>query len=100
MNKKAAAGFVSRFQAILDELDAFEMNEALEELNAEFEDALFMLESIDYEDEDAPEEFADSLEELQALAEAYRALSGEMPELLQKVRELEMCLEMAENNLC
>lgn len=99
MNKKAAAGFVSRFQAILDELDELEMNEALEELNAEFEDALFMLESIDYEDAEAAEEFADSMEALRALAEEYRELSAEMPELLQKVTELEMCLEMAENNL-
>ena len=99
MNKKAAAGFVSRFQAILDELDELEMNEALEELNAEFEDALFMLESIDYEDAEAAEEFADSMEALRALAEEYRELSAEKPELLQKVTELEMCLEMAENNL-
>lgn len=99
MNKKALTGFLSRFQDILDELDAFEMTEELEELNAEFEDALFMIESIDLEDEDAAEELEESFDELAALLEDYRELAEELPEILQKVETLDMCLKMAQSNM-
>ncbi len=99
MNKKALAGFLARFQDILDALDGFEMTDALEELNAEFEDALFMIESIDPEEEDAQEELEESFEELHSLLEDYRELAKEVPELLQKTVEMEMCLKMAESNL-
>ena len=99
MNKKALAGFIDRFHAILDALDEIEMTDELEELNAEFEDALFMLESIDPEDDDAGEELEESCEELAALLEDYRDLAEDVPELLQKLVEFEMCLKMAESNL-
>ena len=53
MKKNSAlAGFYDRFQAILEGMDDFEMDEELEELNAQFEDVLFMMETIDEEDED------------------------------------------------
>ena len=100
MKKNSAlAGFISRFQAILEELDQFEMDEELEEMNAEFEDALFMMESIDEDGEDAAEEIADAMEDMDDLLARYRALCGERPELGQKVLELEMAVQMAKNNL-
>lgn len=100
MKKNSAlAGFLSRFQALLDELDEFEMDDALEEVNAEFEDALFLLESIDDQEEDADEEIADVLEELDDLLTRYRLLAEERAELRQKVLEFEMLLQMAKNTL-
>lgn len=100
MKKNSAlAGFISRFQAILEELDQFEMDEELEEMNAEFEDALFMMETIDEDGEDAAEEIADAMEDMDDLLARYRALCGERPELGQKVLELEMAVQMAKNNL-
>ncbi|MBP3410233.1 MAG: hypothetical protein J6J78_03355 [Clostridia bacterium] len=100
MKKNSAlAGFISRFQAILEELDQFEMDEELEEMNAEFEDALFMMETIDEDGEDAAEEIADAMEDMDDLLARYRALCGEHPELGQKVLELEMAVQMAKNNL-
>lgn len=100
MKKNSAlAGFISRFQAILEELDQFEMDEEMEEMNAEFEDALFMMETIDEDGEDAAEEIADAMEDMDDLLARYRALCGERPELGQKVLELEMAVQMAKNNL-
>lgn len=95
----ALAGFLSRFQALLDALDTFEMDETLEELNAEFEDALFLLESIEDQDEDAGEEIEDALEELDDLLTRYRLLALERTELRQKALEFEMLLQMAKNTL-
>lgn len=100
MKKNSAlAGFISRFQAILEELDQFEMDEEMEEMNAEFEDALFMMETIDEDGGDAAEEIADAMEDMDDLLARYRALCGERPELGQKVLELEMAVQMAKNNL-
>ena len=95
----ALAGFCERFQAILDALDAYEMDETLEELNAQFEDTLFLMENIDPEDEDAAEETEGALEELEDLLAEYRDLAQDRDELSQKVMELEMALKMAQNNL-
>lgn len=100
MKKNSAlASFHSRFQSILDQLDEFEMDEELEELNAQFEDVLFMMESIDEEDMDAAEEIADSLEDMDDLLAEYRQLAENRSELCQKVLELEMAVQMAKNNL-
>lgn len=100
MKKNSAlAGFMGRFQAILEELDQFEMDEELEELNAEFEDSLFMMETIDEDEDDAAEEIADAMEDMDDLLAQYRELSTERPELGQKVLELEMAVQMAKNNL-
>lgn len=95
----AAAGFLARFQDILDDLDEFDMNDELEELNAQLEDSIFLLESIDEDDEDAAEELAGALDEIRSLADEYRRLADETPELSQKVLELEMAVKMAEMNL-
>ena len=100
MKKNSAlAGFLKRFQEILDAMDEFEMDENLEELNAEFEDALFLMESIDEEDEDASEEIEGALDELHELAQQYRAAAEAQAELGQKATELEMAVLMARNNL-
>ena len=100
MKKNSAlAGFYNRFQAILEELDQFEMDEELEELNAEFEDALFMMETIDEDSEDAAEEIADAMEDMEGLLADYQELARQNPELCQKVMELEMAVQMAKNNL-
>lgn len=100
MKKNSAlAGFLTRFQALLDELDEFEMDDALEEVNAEFEDALFLLESIDDQEEDTDEEIAGALEELDDLLTRYRLLAEERAELRQKALEFEMLLQMAKNTL-
>ncbi|MBQ8506360.1 MAG: hypothetical protein IJ466_02880 [Clostridia bacterium] len=95
----AAASFLARFQDILDDMDEFEMTDELEELNAQFEDAIFLLESIDEDDEDASEELEGALEEIGDILDGYRDLSEEMPDLKQKVLELEMAVKMAEMNL-
>lgn len=100
MKKNSAlAGFYNRFQNILSELDEFEMDEELEELNAEFEDALFMMETIDEDGEDAAEEIADAMENMEGLLADYRELANQKRELSQKVLELEMAVQMAKNNL-
>lgn len=95
----ALAGFCQRFQAILEDLDAFEMDETLEELNAQFEDALFLMESIDPEDADAAEETEGALEELDGLLEEYRDFARQRAELAPKLDEMEMALKMARMNL-
>jgi len=67
---------VARLEAILTELDALSgasgSPEALEDLNAEFEDTLMMLSDIDPREEGWQEELSDTLEDLRALAGDYR----------------------------
>lgn len=90
--------FEKRFRALLDALDdlaAASGDEDLEELNAEFDDALFMLEAIDPKSEDAAEEFADALEEFEALKDDYvrRGDIGDIPS------RLDMLIRMARANM-
>lgn len=100
MKKNSAlAGFCSRFQDILNELDEFEADDVMEELNAEFEDTLFMAESIDPEDEDAAEEIADFIEDMKDLLGEYRSAAAQCPEITPKLDELEMAIRMAAANL-
>ena len=99
MKNNARMGFLERFQSILDALDEFEMDEELEELNAQLEDVLFLMESVDVEDADAAEEIAGALEEIDDLLAAYRALADERQELRQQALELEMARRMAGQNL-
>ena len=94
---KLMEGFIKRFQGILDALDEMSDSEEMDELNAQFEDVLFLMESTDEEDEDAREELEGALEELDELLEEYREL--DMPELAQKLTELEMAVQMVKNNL-
>lgn len=76
---------VERLEAVLSELDALAEEcgspEALEDLNAEFEDALMMLSDIDPRETGREEELSDALEELRALAGDYRRLASEIPRL-------------------
>ena len=99
LSKAALSGFLERFHGILDELDTFEADEELEELNAQLEDVLFLMESVDPEDADAAEEIAGALEEIDDLLAAYRELAEELPELRQQALELEMARRMAGQNL-
>ena len=95
MKNNARMGFLERFQSILDALDEFEMDEELEELNAQLEDALFLMECS----EDDVEELQGAIEEIDGLLAEYRALSEHRPELRQKVLELEMAAGLAGRNL-
>ena len=99
MSKAALNGFLERFHGILDVLDDIEADEELDELNAQLEDVLFLMESVDVEDADAAEEIAGALEEIDDLLAAYRELSEELPELRQQALELEMARKMAGQNL-
>ena len=67
---------VSRLEPILAELDALAENcgapEALEDLNAEFEDSLMLLSEIDPREPGWEDELSDALEDLRALAGDYR----------------------------
>lgn len=98
--KNAAAAFLSRIQDILDALDELAEDaglEELDELNAQLEDALFLLECV--EDEDAAEEYEGALEEILSLAGEYRALCAEVPHLQERAQELSSAAEMARLNL-
>ena len=68
------AEFEARFRDILAALDDIADGEDMEELNAEFEDALFMLSQIDPGADTAPEEFTDALDEFDALRADYARL--------------------------
>ena len=95
--------FLDRFGALLEQLDALtedcagDAAEDLDDLNAEFEDALMLL--GEYRGDDDPEELSDALEDLKALAGDYRALSGGIPEIAALADQLEMAAEMALGNL-
>ena len=90
--------FEKRFREILDDLDELREGaggdalEALDEMNADYEDALFVIESIGPEDEDWREAFADALAE-------FRELQDRMPELEDLTGRLQMAVTMAEGNL-
>lgn len=95
--KKLAEKMLKRFQEILDDLDELSDSEEMDELNAQYEDALFLAESIGEEDADAEELLSGALEELNDLLTQYRALHS--PAVDQKIVELEMAVKMAERNL-
>ena len=67
---------VAHLEAVLEALDALagecDESEALEDLNAEFEDTLMMLSEINPREDGWQEELSDALEDLRALAEDYR----------------------------
>lgn len=97
--------FEKRFQEILSDMDAHaeqldgEAAEALEEQNAEFEDALMLLETIDAEDEDWREAVSDALEELDALCADYRRLAEKDSALGALTERMERLVRIAEGNL-
>ena len=91
------AEFEKRFRALLEELDevAEEANdEDLEDMNAEFEDALFMLSEIDPKADDAREEIADALEEFEALRDDY----ARRPDTKDIADHLGMLIQMVRGN--
>ena len=84
--------FDERFHAILEALDALAAgDEALEELNAEFEDALFLIAEIDMKADDWREEYRDALEELDALRADY----AKIPAAADLARQLDGLIRMA-----
>ena len=90
--------FEARFREILDSMDEAatgDIAEALEELNAEFEDALFMLEEIDLKGDDWREEFMDALDEFQALAEDYARYTS----VASLAERMKLLVQMARKNL-
>ena len=92
--------FEKRFREILASLDEFRgEDEEIEEMNAEFEDALFVIECINVNDEEWQEEFTDALEEFSDLLDGYRDLADEIPELADVAERLDMAIKMAEANL-
>lgn len=97
--------FEKRFREILAQLDEFrdlcddDQIEVIEEMNAEYEDALFVIECIDANDEEWAEEFNDALEEFEDLLEGYRKLSEELPEVKDAADRLDMAIRMADANL-
>lgn len=92
--------FEKRFREILASLDELRNeDEEIEEMNAEFEDTLFVIECIDINDEEWEEEFSDALEEFKDLLDGYRELEDEIPELKDASDRLDMAIKMAEANL-
>ena len=88
------AEFEARFREILAALDDRADGEDMEELNAEFEDALFMLSQIDPKTDEAPEEFTDALDEFDALRADYARL----PAAREAAERLGMLIEIARKN--
>lgn len=97
--------FEKRFREILSALDELrdgcggDEAESIEEMNAEYEDALFVIECIGADDEDWEEEFADALEEFKDLLEGYRDLAEDVSELDEVADRLDMAIQLAEANL-
>ena len=94
MNALALKGFVDRFRDILDTLDEFADNEDTEELNAQLEDAIFLLECADPEDKD---EVDGALEEIASLIDEYREAAETDSNAENSLRSLEMLVRMAQN---
>lgn len=91
----------ARFCEILDELDDLagacegSAAEALEDLNAELEDALLLFSELKPTDEDWREECAGALETILALAEDYRALAKDVPGIAEAAQSLEAAANTA-----
>ena len=91
------AEFEKRFRALLEELDGIAEDigdEDLEDMNAEFEDALLMLSEIDPKADDATEEVADALEEFEGLKDDY----ARRPDTKDIAERIGMLIEMARGN--
>ena len=95
--------FEDRFREILDALDAIEApsgaSEDLEELNAEFEDALFMLTETDLTDEGWRDEVLDALDEFESLCADYRRLSIQVPQVSEPADRLGMLVQLLRGSL-
>ena len=94
--------FEKRFRGLLDEMDELRADaddEELEELAADFEDALFVVECIGADDEDWREQFTDALDEFSDIAEGSRRLAGEIPPLDGIAGRMDALIQMARANL-
>lgn len=94
--------FEKRFRALLDEMDELRADaddEELEELAADFEDALFVVECIGADDEDWREQFTDALDEFSDIAEGSRRLVGAIPPLEGIAGRMDALIQMARANL-
>lgn len=97
--------FEKRFREILTRMDEIKEEadddafEALEEMNAEFEDALFIIECIDTDDEEWQEEFEDALAEFADLCDEYSDWIEDCPQLDAEVQRLQMVIQLAKQNL-
>ena len=94
--------FEKRFRGLLDEMDerrADADDEDLEELAADFEDALFVVECIGADDEDWREQFTDALDEFSDIAEGRRRLAGEIPQMEGIAGRMDALIQMARANL-
>ena len=97
--------FEKRFREILSEVDAVreeaseEFAESLDELNADFEDALFVMECTGDSEDDWMEAIEDVLAELRDLSKAYEALIPVLPAVALPQKRLEMAICLAEGNL-
>ena len=95
--------FEKRFREILESLDEIRDNaegdgaESMDELNAGYEDALFVIECIGPDDEDRDEAFSDALDEFGDLIEEYETL--DVPGLDEIIGRLNMTVSLARNNL-
>ena len=93
--------FEKRFREVLEALDEIRNDaddtEELDELNAQFEDALFVIECIAPDEEEWREEFTDALDEFKDLCDGYRAL--ENPAAAASADRLESLIRLAEANL-
>lgn len=99
--------FGKRINEILEALDGIlneddindETAEALEELNAEMEDALALLNEINPAEEGWEEEAEDALDEFESLCDDYQALAQDAPGIAAEVQRLKMNLDMAQANI-
>lgn len=94
--------FEKRFRGLLDEMDELRADaddEDLEELAADFEDALFVVECIGADDEDWREQFTDALDEFSDIAKDSRRLAGEIPQMEGIAGRMDALIQMARANL-
>ena len=89
--------FEARFREILERMD--ELRDGAGELNANFEDALFVIECTGADDEDWREALSDALDEFEDLCVAYRGIEGAVPGLAEAAGRLEMAVQLARANL-
>lgn len=94
--------FEKRFHDLLDEIDDLRIeveSGKLDELAADFEDALFVIECIGADDEDWREQFTDALDEFSDIAKDSRRLAGEIPQMEGIAGRMDALIQMARANL-
>ena len=99
--------FERRYRGLLDELDAYageaalspDDADALEDMNAELDDALMLLGEIRGDEPDWRDHLADALEEIGVLAADYRGLAARAEGLDALAGRLEMAVRLASDNL-